>query len=385
MSGYFSDLDDGAIRVGILHSLSGTLTASERPLQQLLVMLIERLNDAGGLLRRPVEAVILDPASNPGSYAELARTMLKERGVAVIFGCWTSASRKHVLPVLEQHGGILFYPSQYEGEEASPRIFYTGATPRQQALPAIDYLLGQGFRRFILLGTDYVYPRTTNAIIKAYLRERDADVVLESYAAFGENIWRETIERLRKLAAHGDTAIVSTISGDFNVHFFREFSRQGIRADELPVMTLSIGEAELPALTGAHMEGHLTAWSYLHALDHAENRAFISQWRDFAGDPDGVTNDPMEATLIGFRLWTAAVERAGTTDAEIVRRTLAGMSTTGPSGHTVRMDERNQHLHKPAFVGRISRDSRILPVWTSEGVVPPDPWSPWLQREAPAA
>jgi urea transport system substrate-binding protein len=377
---YFTDLDHDAIKIGILHSLSGTLTVSERPLQQVLVMLIEQLNNAGGLLGRPVEAVILNPCSHAETYAELAMTMLKQHKVAAIFGCWTSASRKCVIPVIERENGLLFYPSQYEGEEESQNVYYLGATPRQQALPAIDYLLDQGRRRFFLVGTDYVYPHTTNAIIKGYLASRGIadDAVCELYVPFGEKIWRETVEMMRRFGSRGDAVIVSTISGDSNVHFIREFTRQGVRAQDLPVMTLSIGEAELPALASVDMDGHLAAWSYFGSIDSTANNSFVSDWRTFTGNPAAMPNDPMEATLIGFSLWAQAVATAGTTDIDAVRAALDGMLFPAPSGFTVRMDNRNHHLHKPAFIGRINARSEILPVWDSQGLVPPEPWSQWL-------
>lgn len=383
IGGYFRELDHGAIRIGILHSLSGTLTASERPLQQLLVMLIEQVNQAGGLLHRPVEAVIADPASEPPLYAEHAQAMLEGDPVAAIFGCWSSASRKQVLPVLERHNGLLFYPSQYEGEEQSPHVVYTGATPRQQALPAVEYLLEQGRRKFILIGSDYVYPRTTNAILKNYLGSRGvgADAILEIYVPYGERIWRETLERMARFGLRGDTAIVSTISGDSNVHFFREYARQEMSPAHLPVMTLSIGESELTSLAGVPMQGHLASWSYLGAIDDPRNRDFVRRWRVFTGNGRAMPNDPMEATFIGFRMWVAAVERAGTTEIGAVRAALAGMTVDAPSGFTVRLDAQNQHLHKPAFVGRITDEGAILPVWTSPGLVPPEPWSPWLKGE----
>jgi urea transport system substrate-binding protein len=381
IGGYFKELDHGAIRVGILHSLSGTLTAAERPLQQMLVGLIEQLNESGGLLHRPVEAVIADPGSEPHRYAEHAEAMLSDHGVAVMFGCWSSASRHEVLPVLQRHGSLLFYPSQYEGEEQSPHVFYTGATPRQQALPAVEYLLDQGRHSIILIGTDYVYPRTTNAILKGYVASRGVSdsQIMELYVPFGERIWRETVERMAKFGARGDTAIVSTISGDSNVHFFREYARQGLSPALLPVMTLSIGERELSALGGVSMEGHLASWSYFGAIDHPANRAFANQWRAFAGDDAATPNDAMEATLIGFRMWVAAVERAGTTDAAAVRAAMADMTFAAPSGFTVRMDRETQHLHKPAFVGRFTAEGSIVPVWSSAGLVPPEPWSPWLR------
>jgi urea transport system substrate-binding protein len=310
--------------------------------------------------------------------------MLAEQRVAVMFGCWSSASRQAVLPVLRQRGGLLFYPSQYEGEEQSPHVFYTGATPRQQALPAVEYLLDQGRRQFVLIGTDYVYPRTTNAILKAYLASRgvaDGEII-ELYVPFGERVWRETVERMAAFGARGQTAIVSTISGDSNVHFFREYARQGLSPALLPVMTLSIGERELASLAGVPMKGHLASWSYFGAIDHPANRAFVDQWRSYKGDDAAMPNDPMEATLIGFRMWVAAVERAGTTDPDAVRGAMAGMTCEAPSGFAVRMDSETQHLHKPAFVGRFDGTGAILPVWSSAGLMPPEPWSPWLKRDA---
>lgn len=381
---YFVNLDSGAIKVGILHSLSGTMTASERPLQSLLVMLIEQLNERGGLLGRPVEAVIMNPRSDWKLYADQARAMLTEHKVAAIFGCWTSASRKQVLPVVEWANGLLFYPSQYEGEEQSANVFYMGGTPRQQALPAIDYLRRMGRQKFFLIGTDYIYPRTTNAIIRSYLLKAGigGTDVEEVFAPFGQADWRNTIADLRKFAAGGQSAVISTISGDSNVHFYREFARAGLNSEVLPVMSLSIGEAELPALPRANMTGHFVAWNYLHEMDSTANRDFISAWRDFSGDPKAIANDPMEATWLGFNLWAAAVEKAGTLDPNRVREALAGLTLDAPSGFRVHMDRENQHLHKPAVIGRIDRHGTIQPVWISGDVLPPEPWSRWLRANA---
>ena len=383
VASYFADLDHGSIKVGILHSLSGTLTASERPLQQMLVMMIEKLNRGGGLLGRPVEAVIMDPRSDPDAYAEKARALLAEHRVAAIFGCWTSASRKQVLPVLAEHNGLLFYPSQYEGEEQSPHVIYTGATPQQQALPAVDHLLALGRRRFFLVGTDYVYPRTTNAIIRNYLASHGIgeDAVDELYVPFGERVWGEKVRGIRKFAGR-DGAIIATLSGDSNVHFFRERARQGLDADILPVMSLSLGEAEMPALAERNLIGHMVAWNYLHAIDTPENHAFIAEWREFIGDPHAVTNDPMEASWIGFQLWTQAVNAAATTEVKAVRRALAGRSVRAPCGFDVRLDAENQHLHKPAVIGRMDEKNFIWPVWISKTLIAPEPWSQWLENDA---
>jgi urea transport system substrate-binding protein len=354
---YFTDLDEGAIKVGILHSLSGTMTASERPLQELLVMLIEDLNTQGGLLGRPLEAVIMNPRSDPQAYAVQARSLIVDHKVAAIFGCWTSASRKEVLPVVEELNGLLFYPSQYEGEEESPNVFYTGATPQQQAIPAVDYLLATGRTRFFLLGTDTVYPRTTNAILRAYLAAQgiEGEAVAEFYTPFNRKNWEQVDGWIKRFGASGDAAIVTTVSGDANIYFYRELGAQGITAASIPAMTLSIGEGELPAIAGPEMAGHLAAWNYLHEIDSPENKAVIAAWRKFCGAPNVVTDDPMEATWIGFHLWKAAVARA---------RSL----------------KRNHHLHKPAVIGRITADARIVPEWISKGLVAPEPWSPWLVR-----
>jgi urea transport system substrate-binding protein len=377
---YFADLDHGSIKVGILHSLSGTLTASERPLQKMLVMLIEKLNEAGGLLGRPVEAAILDPRSDVTAYAGQAEVLLRDHKVAAIFGCWTSASRQQVLPVLAQYNGLLFYPSQYEGEEQSPHVIYTGATPQQQALPAVDHLIGLGRRRFFLVGTDYVYPRTTNAIIRNYLKGAHTiggDAVDELYTPFDETDWRDTVHRIRKFCGK-DGAIIATLSGDSNVHFFRERARQGLDADILPVMSLSLGEAEMPALHERNLLGHMVAWNYLQTLDTPENRAFLAEWRRFTGDDRALTNDPMEATWIGFQLWAQAVAAAGTTETQAVRRALAGRSIRAPSGFDVRLDAENQHLHKPSVIGRMDAKNVIWPVRISDRLIAPEPWSRWL-------
>ncbi len=381
VSRYFADLDHGSIKVGILHSLSGTLTTSERPLQQLLVMMIEQLNRAGGLLGRPVEAAIMDPRSDPEAYAAQAEALLGEHRVAAIFGCWTSASRKRVLPVLERHDGLLFYPSQYEGEEQSPHVIYTGATPAQQALPAVDYLLGMGRRRFFLLGTDFVYPRTTNAIIRNYLAAKGigGDAVDELYTPFGERSWAGTVDRIRRFAGR-DGVIIATLTGDASVHFFRERAAQGLDAEGLPVMSLSLGEAELPALAERKMIGHMVAWNYLNTIESPENRAFVSEWRAFTGDPDAMTNDPMEASWIGFKMWAEAVAQANTTETQAVRRALAGRRLRAPSGFDVLLDAENQHLHKPAVIGRLDAKNVIQPVWISDRLIAPEPWSPWLRR-----
>jgi urea transport system substrate-binding protein len=381
VDGYFTDLNQGVIRLGILHSLSGTMAISEKPLQQLLVMLTRERNAAGGLLGRPLEPVILNPRSDWPTYARQAGELIAERKVAAIFGCWTSSSRKEVLPVVEKAGGLLFYPVQYEGQEQSQNIFYTGATPAQQALPAAEYLLESGRRRFMLIGTDYVYPRTTNAILKRFLAakgiaEKDIE---EIYTDFGHRDWKAIVSRIAAGRA-GKLAVISTINGDANVYFYRELARQGIAANDVPVMAFSIGEAELETLPVKAMEGHLVAWNYLQSLTTTENARFLDAWRRYTGNPVAVTNDPMEATWIGFHLWCAAVEAAGSTEPAAVTAALGGLSVTAPSGFTVEMDKVNHHLHKPVVIGRIAGGG-ITPISTSKALVAPEPWSPWIERK----
>jgi urea transport system substrate-binding protein len=278
----------------------------------------------------------------------------------------------------------LFYPSQYEGEEASRNIFYTGATPPQQAIPAVNFLRDQGINRFFLVGTDYIYPRTTNAILKGYLAKHGIADCAERYTPFGFSDWRAVVEEIRRFARGSRTAIVATVSGDANVHFFRELANQEIGAAEIPVMSLSINEAELPALRHSKISGNFVAWNYLHAFDTPENRAFIAEWRRYAKNSEAMTNDPMEATWIGFNLWAAAVEAAGVTDIDKVRAALGGRRITAPSGFTVQMDAATHHLFKPVMIGRITDDGRIVPVSVTEGLVPPDPWSPWLAGAGPS-
>ncbi|MBG0810472.1 transporter substrate-binding protein [Methylosinus sp. H3A] len=354
------------------------MTSSERPLQEILAMLIERCNAQGGLLGRPLEAVIMDPRSDPKLYAEQAQILLGERGVAAIFGCWTSASRKAALPVVENARGLLFYPSQYEGEERSPNVVYAGGTPSQTAIPAVDFLSSLGARRFLLIGNDDVYPRVTNAILRAYLAAKGVggEDIVEIYAPLGLEDWRAIARDIRRFAARPGAAIVSTVSGDANLRFFSALA--GLASDT-PIMSLSIGEAELPALAHCEIDGLYVAWNYLHAIDCAENWSFVEQWRRYKNSPDATTNDAMEATYLGFELWRAAVAAAGCVDVAAVRRALGLHMIRAPSGFALRLDAETQHLHKPAFVGRVAR-GRILPVWVGAELIAPQPWSPWLTK-----
>jgi urea transport system substrate-binding protein len=381
---FFDDLDNGAIRVGILHSLSGPQAGSETMLKDLLVMMIQRANDAGGLLGKPLKAVILNPHSDRARYAGQARQMIQDEKVDVIFGGWTSASRQEVKPIVESQNALLFYASQYEGQEQSSNIYYTGAVPNQQALPAVDYLMspaGGGFRRFILVGTEGLYPRTTNTIIAGHLKEKglgEADL-MTLYTPSGHMEWRGEIARMRRFIAGGKTAIVSTVSGEANIYFFRALKRQGIDPARNPVLTLSIGEVEIGAVGAESLAGHLAGWNYLATLDTPANREFLAAWRRHCCKPQALTNDAMEATWIGFTLWAAAVTAAGTTETGAVKRALAGRRCLAPSGMEVMMDPTNHHLHKPAIIGRMERDATIRTIQRGDLLIAPEPMSRYVR------
>jgi len=382
------------IKVGILHSLSGTMAISETSLKDVALMTIEEINANGGVLGKKVEAVVVDPASNWPLFAEKARELLQKNKVAAVFGCWTSVSRKSVLPVFEELNGLLFYPVQYEGEESSRNVFYTGAAPNQQAIPAVDYLMskeGGEAKRFFLLGTDYVYPRTTNKILRAYLHSKgitDADIE-EIYTPFGHSDYQTIVANIKKFAAAGKrTAVVSTINGDSNVPFYKELANQGLKATDVPVVAFSVGEEELRGIDTKPLVGHLAAWNYFMSLDTPENKAFIAKWKDYVkknklpGGDKRVTNDPMEATYIGIHMWRQAVEQAGSTDVDAVRQALGYQTFKAPSGFTEELDAKNHHLHKPVFIGEIRDDGQFDIVWKTEGPVRAQAWSPYLPDSA---
>jgi len=375
------------IKIGVLHSLSGTMAISETTLKDTVLMMIDEQNKKGGLLGRKLEAVVVDPASNWPLFAEKARELISKDHVAVIFGCWTSVSRKSVLPVIEELNGMLFYPVQYEGQESSRNVFYTGAAPNQQAIPAINYLLsedGGAAKRFVLLGTDYVYPRTTNKILRAYLHSKgiaDADI-MENYTPFGQSDWQTIVSDVKKFASSGKkTAVVSTINGDANVPFYKELANQGIKAEDIPVVAFSVGEEELAGLDTAPLVGHLAAWNYFMSVDTPENTAFIKSWRKFIKDDKRVTNDPMEATYIGFKMWVQAVEQAGTTNVDAVRQAMYGQKVKNLTGGVAVMNT-NHHLSKPVLIGEIQDDGQFDVVWKTDGVVKGDAWSNFLPESA---
>ena len=369
------------IKVGVLHSLSGTMAISETTLKDTVLMLVDEQNKKGGLLGKKLEAVVVDPASNWPLFAEKARELLAKDKVDVVFGCWTSVSRKSVLPVFEELNGLLFYPVQYEGEESSKNVFYTGAAPNQQAIPAVDYLMkDMGVKRWVLAGTDYVYPRTTNKILEAYLKSngvKDEDILI-NYTPFGHSDWQSIVAQIKKFGAAGKkTGVVSTINGDANVPFYKELAAQGIKAEDIPVVAFSVGEEELSGLDTAPLVGHLAAWNYFMSVDTPENAAFIKEWHDFIKNPKRVTNDPMEAHVIGFHMWAKAVEKAGTTDVDKVSDAIIGIEVPNMTGGMAKMLP-NHHLTKPVLIGEIQADGQFETVWKTDGLVPGDAWSDFL-------
>jgi urea transport system substrate-binding protein len=374
------------IKVGILHSLSGTMAISESVLKDTILMLIEDQNNKGWLLGRKLEPVVVDPASDPDVFEKEARELLSEKKVAVVFGCWTSASRKAVLPIFEQLNGLLFYPVQYEGEESSRNIFYTGAAPNQQAIPAVRYLMskeGGEVRRWVLLGTDYVYPRTTNRILSAYLAEKGVspDDIMTIYTPFGYSEWRGIVDRIKAFGSEGKkTAVISTINGDANTYFYMELAAQRVDANEIPIMAFSVGERELLSV-GIVPVGHLAAWNYFHTVNSPENKVFVRMWADFNEQGDKITNDPMEATFVGFRMWAQAVVQAGTTGVDAVRQAMYGQRIKAPSGFEVVMNT-NHHLSKPIMIGKINSSGTFGVIWQSINPVRAEPWSRYLPDSA---
>ncbi|HMV18702.1 MAG TPA: urea ABC transporter substrate-binding protein [Zoogloea sp.] len=378
------------IKVGILHSLSGTMAISETALKETALMTIDEINKAGGVMGKKLEPVVVDPASNWPLFAEKARQLLTKDKVAVTFGCWTSVSRKSVLPVYKELNGLLFYPVQYEGEELEKNVFYTGAAPNQQAIPAVEYLMskdGGEAKRFVLLGTDYVYPRTTNKILRAFLHSKgvkDEDI-MEDYTPFGHSDYQTIIAKIKKFASEGKkTAVVSTINGDSNVPFYKELGNAGLKATDVPVVAFSVGEEELRGVDTKPLVGHLAAWNYFMSLKNPENTKFVKMYKDWAKKqklPNAdkvVTNDPMEATYIGIHMWAQAVEKAKSTDVDKVIAAMAGQTFKAPSGFVAKMDEKNHHLHKPVFIGEVKADGQFNVVWKTPGPVRAAPWSPYI-------
>ena len=379
-----------SVKVGVLHSLSGTMAISETVLKDVALMAFEEINAKGGVMGMKIEPVVVDPASNWPLFAEKARQLITQDKVAVTFGCWTSVSRKSVLPVFEELNSLLFYPVQYEGEEISRNVFYTGAAPNQQAIPAVEYLMskeGGAAKRWVLLGTDYVYPRTTNKILRAFLKSKgvaDKDID-EKYTPFGHGDYQTIVADVKKFSAGGKTAVVSTINGDSNVPFYKELGNQGLKATDVPVVAFSVGEEELRGVDTKPLVGHLAAWNYFMSIKAPANDGFTKKWaayakaKNLAGHKDKpLTNDPMEATYIGIYMWKQAVEKAKSFDTEKVSAAMGGQTFTAPSGITSKMDEKNHHLHKAVFIGEIKADGQFNVVWKTKGPVKAQPWSPFI-------
>lgn len=376
------------IKIGILHSLSGTMAISETSLKDVALMTIAEINKSGGVLGRKLEPVVVDPASNWPLFAEKARQLVSQDKVAVTFGCWTSVSRKSVLPVYEELNSLLFYPVQYEGEEMSKNVFYTGAAPNQQAIPAVEYLMskeGGGAKRYFLLGTDYVYPRTTNKILRAFLKSKgvqDKDIE-EVYTPFGHSDYQTIVANIKKFSQGGKTAVISTINGDSNVPFYKELGNAGLKAKDVPVVAFSVGEEELRGIDTKPLVGHLAAWNYFMSVKNPENEAFRKNWaawvkaNNLPGGDKRVTNDPMEATYVGIHMWAQAVKKAGSTDPAKVRAAMYGQTFKAPSGFTLTMGE-NHHLYKPVMIGEVKGDGQFNVVWKTPKAVRAQPWSPFI-------
>jgi urea transport system substrate-binding protein len=377
---------EGPIKIGVLHSLSGTMAISETILKDFLLMQVSELNAKGGLLGRQIEPVVVDPASNWPLFAEKARDLISREKVVAVFGCWTSVSRKSVLPVFEELNGLLFYPLEYEGEEQSKNVFYGGSVPDNKAIPAVEYLMskeGGNVKRWVLEGTDYVYPRTSNKIIRAFLKSKGVadENIRENYTPFGFADWQTEVAAIKTFGSTGlKTAVVSTVNGDANVPFYKELGNQGVKATNIPVMAFSIGEEELKGLDTAPLVGHLAAWSYFESINTPENKAFIADWHKFTKDPKRVTNDPMESTYDLFHLWAQAVKKAGSTDVAAVSKAIIGEKVRSPTGFDVVMNP-NHHLTKPVLIGEIKANGQFDIVYESKPIVP-HPWSPYLPENA---
>ena len=380
----FADGHAKPIKIGILHSLSGTMAISETTLKDTMLMLIEQQNKKGGILGRKIEPIVVDPASNWPLFAEKARELITVQKVDVMFGCWTSVSRKSALPVLEELNALLFYPVQYEGEESSKNVFYTGAAPNQQAIPATDYYLDEiGVKKFALLGTDYVYPRTTNKILKQYLIDKgipESDIFV-NYTPFGHSDWSKIVSDVVSLGADGKkVGVISTINGDANIGFYKELAAAGVKADDIPVVAFSVGEEELSGLDTTNLVGHLAAWNYFQSAESDLNTSFIKAWKSKMGDKR-VTNDPMEAHVIGFKMYVKAVEKAGTTDVNAVRKAMYGMKVPNLTGGIAEMLP-NHHLSKPVLIGEILENGQF-DIISQTKEVPGDAWTDHLAESAP--
>jgi urea transport system substrate-binding protein len=379
------------IKIGVLHSLSGTMAISEVSLRDVVLMAVEEINAKGGVLGRKLQPVVVDPASNWDLFAEKAKQLLLQDKVAVVFGCWTSVSRKSVLPVFENNNGLLFYPVQYEGEECSKNVFYTGATPNQQLIPGAEYLMsreGGAYKKFYLLGTDYVFPRTANKILRAFLLAKGipADSIAEEYTPFNHQDYQTIVGKIKRFSSGGSAAVLSTINGDSNVPFYKEFANQGMRAENAPIMAFSVAEDELRGMDTSSLVGHLAAWNYYQSVETPQNSKFVNAFKAYAkkanlpGGDKRVTDDPMEAAYFGVYMWKQAVEKAKTTDVDPVRKAVYGQEFLAPGGK-VKMHENNHHAYKPVLIGEILKNGQFKVVSRTKGLVEPEPWSKYTSPD----
>jgi len=377
------------VKIGILHSLSGTMAISETSLRDVVLMAAEEINKKGGVLGKQIEPVVVDPASDWPLFAEKAKELINQHKVAVTFGCWTSVSRKSCLPVFEEYNQLLFYPVQYEGEEQSLNVFYTAASPNQQLIPAAEYMMGElGMKKFYLLGTDYVFPRTANKVLKAFLLSKGVPEanIMEEYTPFHHQDYQTIVGKIKKFSAAGNACVLSTINGDSNVPFYKEFANQGLSSDDCPIMAFSVAEDELRAMDVPPLVGHLAAWNYFQSVKSSGNRKFVRAFKKYCkknklpGGSKRVTDDPIEAAYFGVYVWKAAVEKAGTFDVDKVRQAVYGLEFDAPGGKK-RMHDSNQHTLKPVYVGEILKNGQFKIVWESDGLVSPDSYSRYLHPD----
>src|SRR6266540_988220 len=366
----------GSVKIGVLHSLSGTMAISEVSLRDVVLMAVEEINAKGGVMGRQLEPVVVDPASNWDLFAEKAKQLLLVDKVAAVF---------------ETYNGLLFYPVQYEGEECSRNVFYTGAAVNQQAVPAVEYLMseeGGAFKRFYLLGSDYVYPRTTNKILRAMLLAKKVppENIMEEYTPFHHQDYQTIVGKVKRFATGGGAAVINTINGDSNVPFFKEFANQGLRAEDVPIMSFSVAEDELRGMDTKPLVGHLACWNYFQSVDTPQNREFVKNFKAYCkrnnlpGGDNRVTDDPIEAAYFGVYLWKQAVEKAGTTEVDAVRKAAYGQEFLAPGG-MIKLDESNHHTWKPVLIGETLKDGQFKVISRSKGLVRPEPWSEYTNPD----
>jgi urea transport system substrate-binding protein len=358
-----------AIKVGVLHSLSGTMAISETSVRDATLLAIEEINAAGGVMNKKLEPIVEDGASDWPTFAEKSKKLISSDKVAVVFGCWTSASRKAVLPVFEQLKGLLFYPVQYEGLEMSPNIFYTGATTNQQIVPAVDYLIEKGMKKMYLLGSDYVFPRTANDIIKAQLAAKGAELAGEEYTPLGHTDYATVITKIKSA---NPQVVFNTLNGDSNVAFFKQLKDAGVTSDAMQTLSVSVAEEEVRGIGADNMLNHLAAWNYFQTTDTPANQKFVDAYKAKFG-PNRVTDDPIEAGYFGVYLWSRAVDKAGSIEVDKVREAAKNLEFAAPGG-PVKIDEKNQHVWKTVRIGKVRADGQFDEVWNSGKPVQPDPY-----------